>query len=540
MLERLLENWLDSASERSYQSPFCQMLAADGHRVVHSTRHHPIEFGKDVITVAPDGIPCAYQLKGNPGTRLSLAEFRNIQGQLWQLATQAIVFPGIPNKMHRSYLVTNGYVEEDVQKSIAEMNTQFAKAAPPFPCIELISRGTLLEMSMRLGVSLWPSGIDDLSTLIKLLASDGRDQLPLALLHELLLKGMLLQQAESAPSQAEVKRRTTSTALLVATALKEFSRAGNHYAILTGWTLFASYVISACSRYNFDFEETGVPAVSIAVGSIIDSLCALCDEVGSRKFVIEGDPFTDFIAYPWRQNLLRGLLSLLWFWIRTDQNAESVRRRLTIETFLTNTAGKTEIWGEGAVPQALIRIWHLRVSNDAAALNEIAHLLAFIMASNLGMGQQEPLASPYYGYEEVVRHMARDTLTPKDDPLNGESFRSTSYFALPLFYLMAAHGLKGACQAAWPDMTRLNHRDFIPGSAWEYCLWRTDSGMEYTVQLPWTQEWTKVQAEAQSSSCDEVPSALLAQPLLLMLFVILFPYRATPNTIRHLDRCFRT
>ena len=30
------------------------------------------EFGKDVIAVAPDGVPCAFQLKGNPGKRLGL------------------------------------------------------------------------------------------------------------------------------------------------------------------------------------------------------------------------------------------------------------------------------------------------------------------------------------------------------------------------------------------------------------------------------------------------------------------------------------
>jgi hypothetical protein len=51
---------LDSASERSYQGPFCQILSARGYTVLHSTRHAPIEFGKDVIAIAPDGVPCAY------------------------------------------------------------------------------------------------------------------------------------------------------------------------------------------------------------------------------------------------------------------------------------------------------------------------------------------------------------------------------------------------------------------------------------------------------------------------------------------------
>ena len=66
MIEKLIEHWLDSIGELGYQSAFVQMLVGQGHTILHSTRHMPIEFGKDVITIDPDGIPCAYQLKGNP------------------------------------------------------------------------------------------------------------------------------------------------------------------------------------------------------------------------------------------------------------------------------------------------------------------------------------------------------------------------------------------------------------------------------------------------------------------------------------------
>ena len=71
MLERLIENWLDSASERSYQRCFCQMLTGQGFRIVHNTKHTPQEFGKDVIAVSPEGKLVGYQLKGNPGATLT-------------------------------------------------------------------------------------------------------------------------------------------------------------------------------------------------------------------------------------------------------------------------------------------------------------------------------------------------------------------------------------------------------------------------------------------------------------------------------------
>ena len=67
MIARLIEDWWDSASERAYQTAFCQMLAARGHQILHSTRHSPLEFGKDVISICPEGQACAFQLKGCPG-----------------------------------------------------------------------------------------------------------------------------------------------------------------------------------------------------------------------------------------------------------------------------------------------------------------------------------------------------------------------------------------------------------------------------------------------------------------------------------------
>jgi hypothetical protein len=146
VLERLIEGWLDSASERSYQTPFCQILAAEGHKVVHSTRHAPIEFGKDVITIGPDNVPCAFQLKGNPGTRMTLAELRNIKPQLLELATQSIVYPGVSSEVnHRCFLVTNGYIDEEVQRSIDDINRELEKNGFGRARIEVWSRGRLLE-----------------------------------------------------------------------------------------------------------------------------------------------------------------------------------------------------------------------------------------------------------------------------------------------------------------------------------------------------------------------------------------------------------
>jgi len=67
MQERLLENWLISVNEKSFQIPFCQLLTGEGHEVVHISRHGPFEAGKDILAIDSNGIPCAFQLKGSTG-----------------------------------------------------------------------------------------------------------------------------------------------------------------------------------------------------------------------------------------------------------------------------------------------------------------------------------------------------------------------------------------------------------------------------------------------------------------------------------------
>ncbi len=72
LMERKKEEWrvrennrklLDKASERSFQLPYCYMLSAEGHTIIHLTRHCGMEMGKDIITIDRMGTPCAFQLK---------------------------------------------------------------------------------------------------------------------------------------------------------------------------------------------------------------------------------------------------------------------------------------------------------------------------------------------------------------------------------------------------------------------------------------------------------------------------------------------
>lgn len=351
MLERLVEGWLDSASERSYQSPFCQALLAKGHRVIHSTRHAPLELGKDVVSIDSEGRYFGYQLKGSPGARLTLTEFRTIREQLHELATQPLRVPGSRVPRHTSVLVTNGYVDEEVQIAIQEMNQALRRQRAIGYPLKIIQRGDLLDDFLKLGASLWPSELEDLDTLLRLLNVHGRDALNISDFASLMEQLLALNDSASRPSQGELERRVTSASLLVAFVLRAHAREENHVARLQAWTLFFVQVVGAYARWNHKPRSRIGAALDIARYECFRSIRELFEEAASRERWIEQPATADVFLYRWREALTSGLLSAYWL---IGQRAgglseeDSARLREVIPERL-----QVDLWGEAAIPQLL-------------------------------------------------------------------------------------------------------------------------------------------------------------------------------------------
>ena len=190
------------------------MLSARGHNVIHSTRHTPIELGKDIVTIDSDGQPCAFQLKGNPSGRITANAFGELIPQLDQLTTLAIQHPSAPNTPHKSYFVTNGLLDEDAQLSLNALNDGYRQRG--HGGIELIERRTLLRWSTDLGPELWPSEVTELNDLLGLLVLDGTDQLPIKRLHQLMTSVLALRSSDPKLRANDLRRRVCSCALLAA------------------------------------------------------------------------------------------------------------------------------------------------------------------------------------------------------------------------------------------------------------------------------------------------------------------------------------
>lgn len=529
MIEKLLENWLDSASERSYQAVFVQMLAAKGYRVVHSTRHTALEYGKDILAIDQFGKGCAYQLKGNPGGKLGLSQFREeIQPQLVQLMSQKIVFPGFPNEPYNLFLVSNGYFEEEVHRAIDDLN----RMACYHSKVSLISRGDLLTCCKEYGTLLWPSELKDSRTLLELYLSDKNDLIPEKKLSELITKILAIESIQSRfSSKAEYYRAITSAALLTGIATSGFAEAENHFAVISAWTLFTVSIIAAGKKHRFKLDGSALNTLKLAEISIIDALSQLWKEVNGRKHLVEGSAFSDSEVYKWRYTTMLGLLSCLAIWDEkntclTEDTRNNLRR------WLAQQHKDIELWGEAAVASLVPWLIWLRKNDSTIQPDlEIAGLVKAVIKRKLNK-KVLPLANPYYSYENIFRSRFKVNNKEPDLDIKQDTFVGTSFITEPLFHLLVRTNLKRTCKELWPDFTRISHSVCMPDNIWEYCTLRIKHGANETKIYPSTYQWGDLKSEALNKNNVLIPEELAKRPWLLALWWQVAPYRYTTAASR--------
>lgn len=536
MLERLLENWLDSAGELTYQHCFCQMLIGQGYRIVHNTEHTPLELGKDIIAVSSDNKVVGFQLKGNPGKSLKPSQFHEIRGQLEQLATYGLGIPGYEKKVpDECYLVTNGEIDEAVFVELQRLNAALETRGHSPDKIKTITRGTLLSWANSLGLSLWPSEIADFGGLVKLLNCAGDEIFPADTFDPLLQHTLRMHESVKA---SELRRRVTSAAIMTALALQSFSRRKNHFAEITAWILFATYTIAACEKNGLDFRKIGADAVLTARGAIYNLLAHLCDEVSNRSILSEGDPFSEFAFYRPRALLIYALMGIYWIWSCAEGWNEP-KHKAVVEGLIPEDLPPRSIWGEGAIPHFLAFTWYRkRIAASPAQDESVAAVLRDVLRNKLG--PEAHLPSPYYGIEDVARHFYIKILGC-DDPFEGDGFEGTSYTCESLMMCLVRAKLKERCKELWPDFTRINHERLVPDQAWRFALYRTGEGATNSTHIyPPTMQWKDLQDLFAEHDGADVPEALKADPILLLLFVTIFPFRASFSAVKFLQKEFDT
>ena len=479
--ERILENWLDSSNERTFEVPFCFMLLSQGYTVIHMTRHSSMEMGKDIIAIDPQGVPCAFQLKSSPGKRITLTQWRNeIAPQVHDLMLGKIVHPSFPSSTHhRSYLVTNRDLDEEVARAIDDLNRGWENRGHSEFRLETIVRGQLLKMALDHTPTLWPAELADVKILLELFLDDGPGPLPKAKVSHLLETTMGLHSNE-VPSEAQLVRTAASSALLCALATSPWSRAENYAAEIEAWMIYIAALLAACERWGITQYEIH-NSLEIAKNAIFRLLGKLCEKLRTRSHLVE------------------------------------------------------VVWGEGAVPQFLAYYWFLK-EIDASPNSDfmLMGLLKLIATQN---GKQGPsLADPYQNAEDALLEALGFSEKERKESIEPSG---VSYKAKGLLHLVAKRNWKQHLRGIWPDLTRLAFLEFEPAEPWQHYLWRSEYGTNVSEYPPLTKHWEDLRKEAFDCRDNSLPTILRQHPVLMLLFIMTYPHRATPEAVKWLDKMLR-
>ncbi len=522
MIERVVENWLAKANERTFQLPFCHALSLEGHTVLHLSRHCGMEMGKDVITIAPDGIPCAYQLKGAHGGKIGLKKWRDeISKQIVDLALGKVVHPSVSStKAHRSYLVVNGELEEEVIRAIDDFNR-----AHPRHRIRTILMGELFRMFKKLQTNFWPPDIPQTKTLIEMFLMTGRETLPKDKLAPLLESALSLHGKQK-PTVQEAGRAIANAAILNALATSSFSNADNHAAEFEAWTICAACILAAAERWNLP-PKVWKGEFDIALMSMLNALGRLCEELRERKHLVEGDPLTDHLVQRPRITYLVSLMSLLALW--RDAQGLSEASDTFIREFCLRNSGKMVLWGEYAAPQFLA--WHFyqsRIDGSIRSDGMLLQLVSAITTLNKPRGKSF-LANPYYSVDEILPHLTGLSDEPLDDTFAGHSHTLEA-----LLHLAARTNLKQQLKLLWPSITKIAFSSFVPAHRWQFYLWRSSQGTDWERQVIRRQNWDTLKKAAFESRGNDLPRLIKEFPIFLLCFLCVYPHRLNAGGIRWL------
>lgn len=522
MLERVVENWLTEANERSLEIPYCQLLSAQGYCVMHMSRHGPFEQGKDILAIASDGTPCAFQLKSILDGKLKQTQWAKIVDQIIRLVEVPIQHPSIDsNVSHRPVLVINGELDEEVRLEI--VNRNFTWQQRGFHPLEVQVKGDLLPAFVSMSTNLRPLKLVSEKSLLELFLADGRSTLDKRKFASLLMD---ILPFETTTAPIEAGRALSRAALITAFAMSPYEEKSNHVALVEGWTIFYSYLVALVHYLNLSPNQWQ-NTLDVAVMAVERSLEGLVEELRSRKSYVEGDPIADAPFYRGRITWLVGFVSAyaLWHLLR-EPNA---KLDSWYKNFVLKNADKLLLWGEGAVPAFATMIWYHRQFD--ATIKSDRRLTDLIMAlcNNNSPISKNGIPNPYIGLGDAM--LERTGLKQRK-----EEYRGQSYTLESLVHLFARRNFKRDMKLMWPAITQITFVEYVPDAPWQYCLWQNDEAGLLQKRIPnQPQSWKELRKAAADVEIEMIPSLFVDRPELLILFLLVYPHRWNTNFAKILD-----
>jgi hypothetical protein len=522
VIERAIENWLTRTNERNYQAAFCQVLMHQGHRVLHSSVHGPMEQGKDIITVGPDGECHAYQTKtGNIG----LSEWRGISGEIQELIELPVDYPGVDkSRPHRAHLVTNGSITDPVRTQINDRNEDNVRKDRRHAPLEVITGDSLLRSFVDAQGRFVPRELPDMRAFLELYLEDGRGMLEKQKLFAV-LEGSSFSGKPAKKSDAI--DAITSSLVIVSYLLSSFEAAENYYAMAEGWSILAACMARYAARHAIP-ADYWCQSLDLVMAELEANLALLRKDAIGRQDFLEGDWRADGgVMLRVRTMIVLGALAChevlpVGSW-KTDRSPDEVFQ------LIRKHIDRRNVWGDSAFPYLFFIIRFLEARNETGLAEKLLDEI-FVALTEANFRQQGPVfPSPYLGIEEILASQIPDRLQDVDLDV----YRGSSYIIRPVLEMLVRRGHRELVAAKWRRFTYCEQHEFVPDRPEDIFAWRIEDGTNASGFPNKTQSWAALVAESQDMSA--VPAVYRDFRQVLPFHILVCPQRATPSVIRLLD-----
>lgn len=531
--EKLIEIWMDSATEREYQFGFRSALIFAGYKVLHNTSHTSLELGKDVIAIDPAGTVIAYQLKGNPSGRITISQWQDLIPQINALVYQPLNHPNLkPGIPYQPILVTNGEIHEDVLSAIVAYNLGVEASGRGLKSVKTIARGELLSFFLDHSKKIWPVDLEAQRQILNLLAAKGDDLLPEDIYCSL-IERLLGLDSEQKKFKLE---RIAASHLITAVIAANWQKSKNLFEVTKLYTLLYAKVSAYIARTDSKNKkaQTFLNEIEYNIKQTLVELVNFVRVSFEKRPLVNRDIFKEFPYFHIRKKMLVGLFSVFALDKETEKDEATAD---FLWSFICKSKSRSFLLGEFIIPYCLANYWaQSNLQGTQQPDIDLSQILGMLLFCNSSENVRGHLPGPYYTPTEIIEWAYQEFLGVRNADLAEDNHHERSWFAEPLFFLLVRRNLKRTCQAHWYALTKFLHVETKLKSDWEFGVASSDDAQQQDKQLRVPQSWNDVVKTASVEIVPNIPEAMLAKPLLVLLYCLFVPYRMNYEVIMWLDR----
>lgn len=486
-----------------------------GHTVVMADPYTGNEHGKDVVSIDPEGVLCAYQLKWGD---LNTDKFRDILPQLEILRKTPIRLVDIKKMPQRVFLVTNGELRGGVEEEIVLLNEGDWKKRP----LEKIDRSKLLKGFMEMSGGFMPTNRSFYKELVELTFEDGTGMPNLEKVYVFLAEIMGIDNIKTNAQ----RRRDISTAILYAyMIIQTYVEQENYTSISYILTILGGLIIHLGEKYELD-ENMWVNSYKMIWHDLWHYSKLVEDE-------IERNWFDSLLTNPLLVNIhgAHTQLALNIIFAYKLSQIISWKNDVKLDPKIYTNCLKF-IYEGSLVP--LIFISYFMQNAGSNKLIKIGVDTLIIQNSSIDENSV-PLLPPYFELQDIMEILFRI----KKEDLKLRDYQGSSYMIGPLIDMLVRRWEKEYLKSIWSGLTFIQMEEFILNNPIDYYNWRNKNGENHTLLPRHEEKWSNLEKRASQNFEQLLPKNFSKFPEFLPYFLIVHTHRVDRNTIGFLDQKLR-